>query len=274
MQTQKRYTQTEINALVKKHEMWLKRETGGSKLCLRNCDLNSLHFEDAKLKNAVFENCDLTYVRFEDCDLTNVDFSDANLKDASFCNCNMTEAEVACTNCEDALFDHCNLTETSFYSAKCYAATWSKCDFIRTNLNETDCRQADFNNCNFEDLTTDEDTTGYYLNCPEKGEFTAFKKAELYGGMERVIVELTVPASALRSSASSRKCRVSKAKVVSITSLDGKKRYKCNAYSMHSSSFVYKIGATVEVKNFDKNRWNECAPGIHCFITRQEAVKY
>ena len=25
---------------------------------------------------------------------------------------------------------------------------------------------------------------------------------------------------------------------------------------------------------FDTNRWNECAPGIHFFITRQEAVNY
>lgn len=30
----------------------------------------------------------------------------------------------------------------------------------------------------------------------------------------------------------------------------------------------------VKVDDFDKDRWNECAPGIHCFITRQEAVNY
>jgi len=274
MQTKKKYTQSELNALVKKHEKWLKHETGGAKLCLRECDLNNLHVDNAKLKKAVFEDCDMVYVRFEECDLTNAVFSYSKLGDATFSDCNLTEAEIDCANCKDALFDHCNLTEASFFSSKCYAATWSKCDLIRTNLTETDCRQADFSDCNFDDITTDEDTVGYYLNCPEKGEFTAFKKAELYGGSERVIVELKVPASALRSSASSRKCRVSKAKVVSITSLDGKKHYKCNAYSMHSSSFVYKIGDIVEVKNFDKNRWNECAPGIHCFITRQEAVNY
>ena len=40
------------------------------------------------------------------------------------------------------------------------------------------------------------------------------------------------------------------------------------------SSFVYTIGETVEVKDFDINRWDECAPGIHHFITREEAVKY
>lgn len=31
---------------------------------------------------------------------------------------------------------------------------------------------------------------------------------------------------------------------------------------------------TVSVADFDENRWNECAPGIHFFITREEAVRY
>ena len=39
-------------------------------------------------------------------------------------------------------------------------------------------------------------------------------------------------------------------------------------------NFIYRIGETVEVKNFDCDRSHECAPGIHFFITRQEAVDY
>jgi len=30
----------------------------------------------------------------------------------------------------------------------------------------------------------------------------------------------------------------------------------------------------LEIKDFDINRWNECASGIHFFITKQEAVDY
>lgn len=44
--------------------------------------------------------------------------------------------------------------------------------------------------------------------------------------------------------------------------------------SDYDSSFIYKVGTIVSVGNFDMNRWNECAPGIHFFITRDEAVKY
>ena len=38
--------------------------------------------------------------------------------------------------------------------------------------------------------------------------------------------------------------------------------------------FRVKTGETVEVPDFDENRWNECSTGIHFFITRQEAVNY
>lgn len=106
------------------------------------------------------------------------------------------------------------------------------------------------------------------IACPEKGMFTAFKKAGKY------IIELEVPSDALRSSSTTRKCRCSKAKVVSITNLDGTPSDIKSVASYHDSKFIYNLGETVEVPNFDANRWNECSPGIHFFITRQEAIDY
>jgi len=44
--------------------------------------------------------------------------------------------------------------------------------------------------------------------------------------------------------------------------------------SNHDSKFVYEVGKTVEVTNFDEDRWNECSTGIHFFITRREAELY
>ena len=42
--------------------------------------------------------------------------------------------------------------------------------------------------------------------------------------------------------------------------------------SKHDYTFVYRVGETVEPREpFDPNRWNECASGIHFFITREEA---
>ena len=105
------------------------------------------------------------------------------------------------------------------------------------------------------------------MQCPEKGSYIGYKKAE------GKIVELEIQEDSKRSSATTRKCRASKAKVLSITSLDGKEFFD-EAVSDYDSSFVYKVGETIEVKNFDENRWNECTTGIHHFITREEAVFY
>ena len=108
--------------------------------------------------------------------------------------------------------------------------------------------------------------------CPEEGEFIGWKKAEVKG--KKVIVKLEIPASAKRSSATSRKCRCDKAKVLEIYYLDGTiaKGRKC--YSSYNNDFVYEVGKIVEVDNFCEDRWNECAQGIHFFINRQEAINY
>ena len=110
---------------------------------------------------------------------------------------------------------------------------------------------------------------GIYLACPEVGAFTAFKKC--HGGL---IVELLIPADAKRSSATGRKCRCDKAVVVGITNTDGSETAVTEAPSKYNLNFTYRIGETVSVDNFEDNRFIECAPGIHFFITRQEAVEY
>ena len=106
------------------------------------------------------------------------------------------------------------------------------------------------------------------IACPEKGSFTAFKKANGY------IVELLIPDDARRCSATSRKCRCDKAKVISITALSGEDDGTTTIRSDYNSEFIYTVGETVEVKDFNEDRWNECSSGIHFFITRQEAVDY
>jgi hypothetical protein len=83
-----------------------------------------------------------------------------------------------------------------------------------------------------------------------------------------------IPDDAKRSSATTRKCRCSKAEVLSITNIDGSDAGITSVSSSHDPEFVYKIGETVSVDNFCEDRWQECAPGIHFFITRDEAVRY
>ena len=135
---------------------------------------------------------------------------------------------------------------------------------VRADLSGADLRGADLWNSNFNGAKID-----FPIACPEKGSFTAFKKVK-----DDYIVELLIPEDARRCSATSNKCRCDKAKVLSITKLDGTSDGVDTVYSIHDEAFAYKIGEIVEVKDFDDNRWNECSTGIHFFVTRQEAVNY
>ena len=107
------------------------------------------------------------------------------------------------------------------------------------------------------------------IACPESGSFIGWKKC-----IDNKIVKLMICENANRSSAYGRKCRCAAAKVIAIENLDGTPHEESEAVSAYNTDFVYRVGETVSVDNFDNDRRNECAPGIHFFITRQEAVDY
>ena len=104
--------------------------------------------------------------------------------------------------------------------------------------------------------------------CPDEGSFTAYKKAS------GKIVVLRIPHDAKRLSATGRKCRCNKAKVLRIENIDGSNSGLDEVRSSYDPCFIYRIGKTVKVHDFDEDRWNECSKGIHFFINRQEAVEY
>lgn len=112
---------------------------------------------------------------------------------------------------------------------------------------------------------------------PDEGDIIGWKKAYVDGTMlpKQVIVKLLIPSDAQRSNATGRKCRASTARVLDLQDKQGNSLPPdTTAYSGYDTDFTYKKGETVHVEDFDTNRWNECAPGIHFFITRIEAVEY
>lgn len=130
-------------------------------------------------------------------------------------------------------------------------------DLRGANLREANLREADLRGAK-----------GTYMACPTDGSFIGWKKASGY------VVKLQIPENARRSSAGGEKCRCDKAYVVEIQNTDGTKADIEVIHSNHDNNFVYTVGATVEVSDFDGDRWNECAPGIHFCIDRRAAVEY
>ena len=130
-----------------------------------------------------------------------------------------------------------------------------------------DLRGADLRGAYLYGVKVNHVTAMFFPQCPD-GEFVGYKKA---GGK---IVKLLIPEDAKRSSATTLKCRCSKAKVLEIQELDGSPSEAIGVRSNFDKSFVYRVGDTVSVDDFDDCRWNECSKGIHFFISRDAAVSY
>lgn len=114
------------------------------------------------------------------------------------------------------------------------------------------------------------------MACPEHGAFIGYKIGFTYSfdyiAVIPCIIKLAIPEDAKRSSALSNKCRCDKAKVLDITTLGGRK--VDIAFSQYDNSFIYEANKEVSVPDFDEDRWHECAPGIHFFMSEKEALYY
>ena len=155
-------------------------------------------------------------------------------------------------------------------NADLYGADLSEANLYRANLSDANLSGANLSYANLSGTKN----PNCPIVCPEEGSFIAFKKAYNMNRTKCYIIKLEIPSDAMRCSATSRKCRCSKAKVISITNIDGTETNVDAAYSGYDSEFEYRVGEIVKVDNFDTDRWHECAPGIHFFITRKEAVDY
>lgn len=147
-------------------------------------------------------------------------------------------------------------------------ANLSGANLSGADLSWADLSGADLSGADLSWAIYNENTAFFALCCPEEGSFIGFKKAG------EKIIKLQIPKNAKRSSATTRKCRCSKAKVISITNTDGSESGVKKVASDRNGGFIYEVGKTVSVKDYDENRWNECSTGIHFFITREEAVRY
>ena len=128
---------------------------------------------------------------------------------------------------------------------------------------------ADLRGANLSELTVAQTSI-----LPDEGDIIGWKKALALDGAP-IIVKLLIPSDAKRSNSTGRKCRANKARILDLQDRQGNSLPPdTTAYSSFDPDFTYKKGETVHVEDFDTNRWNECAPGIHFFITRIEAVKY
>ena len=170
-----------------------------------------------------------------------------------------TQADLSDYDLSGLDLSHKDLRYANLNDAKFYHADLRGVDLSYANLYGADLR---FANLRGTKIT-------HPIACPETGSFIGYKKA-----FYKKIVKLQICEDAKRSSATTKKCRCSKALVLAIENIDGSDSGLQKIESYFDFSFIYRVGKIIEVSDFDNNRWNECAPGIHFFMDRQDAVDY
>lgn len=250
-------TKGELQDIIESHKKWLNGD-GGERANLCGADLSDTDLRNVSLHHALMIHADLCNANLSGINLCGVDLSDAIL-----CNADLSCAIINAANLSYADLSGANLCYTNLCNTDLHNANISDANLCGANLSRANLRGTDLSK-----LIYDEDTAFYALQCPESGSFIGYKKVHGY------IVELEILADAKRSSATSRKCRCSAAKVLSITTISGKSTNVKEIASNRDSNFVYRVGEIVRVDCFDEDRWNECSTGIHFFITRSEAERY
>ena len=191
----------------------------------------------------------------------------------------------------ERIFVNCVFKNTGFLSDFVIGCTFKNCIFENTIfddewLDKKLCKNI-FENCMFfkcdiiknrESGMMDAISESTNMRCPKYDKIIGYKTIINHDGSKHLLATLEIPAGVKRSSAIGNKCRCEYAKVLSIIDENGNKydigRSVRSAIMKSSNQLIYKVGEYVYADSFDENRFHECAPGIHFFMTPEEAWDY
>ena len=264
-------TQNELNTIIESHQHYLNKDIDGwesMRADLSDKNLSGLNLKNANLREANFRNANLSNSNLGDANLNNADLAYADLREADLINANLYIAFCCYANMYGAFCCYANLNGVDLRNADLREA-----NLFRANLKDANLFGVNLKNATIIHAGISKDAKiDYSIACPETGSFIGYKKA--VSGKIVKIIKLQICEDAKRSSATTKKCRCSKALVLAIENMDGSDSGLQEIESHFDPCFIYRVGEIAEVYNFDDNRWNECAPGIHFFMDRQNAVEY
>ena len=270
-------TRAKLNKILEEHKHWIDEDCKNweeMRADLRRANLLNADLSGVYLHNADLRGANLCGASLCDADLRGTDLLRADLRNANLRNADLHDADLHGADLRGADLRGANLCGAFLLNADLRGANFRSANLLNTDLSDADLHNADLHGANLcgANLRGAKNVPYIPMVCPEEGDFIGWKKAE--SNQNKVIVKLHIPFDAKRSSATTRKCRCSKAEVIAIYNLDGTEAGETTCHSDYDNSFIYEVGKTVEVTNFSEDRWNECAKGIHFFVNRQEAIDY
>jgi hypothetical protein len=179
---------------------------------------------------------------------------------------NLSGANLSGANLSGADLSRANLSGADLYGADLYGANLSGADLYGANLSGADLSRANLSGANLSGANLSGAKNAALIIAQTRilpeGQIIGWKSCE-----SGVIVKLSIPAEARRSHAFGRKCRAEFADVLGI--FNGE-----TGISKHDGKTTYRVGERVTCHAWSENWQEECAGGIHFFITREEAEAY
>jgi len=208
---------------------------------LSDANLSDAYLSDANLSDANLSGANLSGANLSRADLSRADLSRANLSDANLSDANLSGAYLSRANLSDAYLSGANLS--------------------RADLSGAYLSRADLSRAYLSGVKNAEWSIAVTRILPE-GSIIGWKKLK-----NGVLAKLLIPAEARRSHAFGRKCRAEYVDVLEVIGAEV-------GVSKHDGKTKYTAGQRVHPDKFDENWQQECAGGIHFFITREEAEAY
>lgn len=219
----------------------------------------------------------------------------------SFANCDLSGLDLSFRNLSGISFAGSRLCDTDFTGSELNHVDFDGADMLGVKLQNARLLGAKIANAkNFPD----------FQRVPKEGAFIAYKKVIGNRDGHPYILELEIPADAKRVSSTGSKCRANKAKVLRAMYHDGSllnTEGTCSTYiltvdmrnehtpgivhrkekaywdnglphgqlcSIYDNSFFYEVGREYTIDNFGDDIRLECQPGIHFFMSFEEALNY
>lgn len=200
-------------------------------------------------------------------DGTRANLGGVNLRWANLHKANLRNAALYHADLPNVDLTNADLRGADLREANLYCADLRYADLTNADLTNADLRGADLRGANLHRAALSRAA----LNCAtlspeEQYRFGVILERKMIGYKKLqngVICKLEIPKGAVVFCINGSKCRTNIAKV-----LEGE------GISVYDSSFVYKKGRIVKVKDFNLQFSEECASGIHFFRTKKEAMRY
>jgi Family of unknown function (DUF5758)/Pentapeptide repeats (8 copies) len=194
-------------------------------------------------------------------DLSGANLSGAYLSGAYLSGANLSGADLSRADLSGANLSGANLSGAYLSGAYLSGANLSGADLSGANLSGAYLSGAYLSGADLSGAENADHAIAQTRILPE-GALIGWKKC-----VDDVVVKLRIPEEAKRSHAFGRKCRAEFVEVLEVIGAE------CGV-SRHDRTTAYRVGERVTCDAWSDNWQEECAGGIHFFITRLEAEAY